>query len=108
VQRMTKRYPTGKAYYKHCLTSKCDKNCSFNPLCEKIAAYEDTGLTPGQIIEMDRLYLEKCKEVNKLKKRKGVKRMPVIPGMPIRFYAWLYKCFGIETTVTAKVAKKMD
>ena len=29
--------------------------------------YEDTGLTPDQIREIDRLYLEKCEEVNRLR-----------------------------------------
>lgn len=29
----------------------------------KLAAYEDTGLTPGQIREIDKLYAEKCKEL---------------------------------------------
>lgn len=31
---------------------------------ERLADYEDTGLTPGQIKELDKLYLEKCIEVN--------------------------------------------
>lgn len=36
-------------------------------LREVLKAYEDTGLTPEQIIEMDRLYAEKCREVAMLK-----------------------------------------
>lgn len=32
-----------------------------------LKAYEDTGLTPEQIREMDRLYTEKCREVAKLR-----------------------------------------
>lgn len=35
----------------------------------KLKDYENTGLTPGQIEEMDRLYEEKCREVTKWKKR---------------------------------------
>ena len=31
--------------------------------CEKLASYEDTGLTPEQIIEIDKLYAEKCREL---------------------------------------------
>lgn len=31
--------------------------------------YEDTGLTPEQIREIDRLYTEKCREVAKLQQR---------------------------------------
>lgn len=33
---------------------------------ERLATYEDTDLTPEQINEMDKLYREKCEEVNKL------------------------------------------
>ena len=30
---------------------------------DRLADYENTGLMPEQIIEMDRLYTEKCREV---------------------------------------------
>lgn len=33
-------------------------------LRERLKAYEDTGFLPEQIIEMDRLYAEKCQEVS--------------------------------------------
>lgn len=32
-------------------------------LRERLKEYEDTGLSPGQIIEMDELYREKCQEL---------------------------------------------
>lgn len=35
----------------------------------KLKDYENTGLTPEQIEEMDRLYEEKCREVTEWKKR---------------------------------------
>lgn len=35
---------------------------------DRLSDYEDTGLTPEQIKEMDMLYLEKCKELAKYKK----------------------------------------
>lgn len=35
----------------------------------RLAAYEDIGLTPEQILEIDKMYLEKCEEVNRLKER---------------------------------------
>ena len=35
---------------------------------EKLVQYEYLGLTPDQIREVDRLYLEKCKEVSELRK----------------------------------------
>lgn len=34
----------------------------------KLKDYEETGLMPEQIVEMDELYAEKCKEVAKLQK----------------------------------------
>ncbi len=36
---------------------------------EKLAQYEDLGLTPEQIREVDRLYAEKCKEVAEYQKK---------------------------------------
>lgn len=36
---------------------------------EKLRPYEDTGLTPEKIQEIDRLYAEKCREVAKLQQR---------------------------------------
>jgi len=42
------------------------KECHIQKCFERLAAYEDTGLEPNQIIEMDKLYLKKCEEVNKL------------------------------------------
>ena len=39
----------------------------------KLKDYEETGLTPQQMAEIDELYAEKCKEVVRLKKAKGVK-----------------------------------
>lgn len=38
-------------------------------LRERLKAYEDTGLSPEQIVEIDSLYAEKCREVAELKGR---------------------------------------
>jgi hypothetical protein len=35
---------------------------------QRLGEYEDTGITPEQIIEIDKLYREKCEEVNELTK----------------------------------------
>lgn len=41
-----------------------------NSMCMKrLAAYEDLGITPEQIQEIDKLYAEKCREVAELKKK---------------------------------------
>lgn len=45
----------------------CDE-CPVQECFEKLAEYEDTGLAPEQIREMDRLYRAKCEEVSKYKK----------------------------------------
>ena len=39
-----------------------------------LSRYMDTGLTPGQIAEIDRLYEEKCHEVTELEKKHGLDR----------------------------------
>lgn len=33
---------------------------------KELLEYKETGLTPQDIKEMDKMYLEKCKQVNKL------------------------------------------
>lgn len=35
---------------------------------QRLAEYEDIGLEPEQIKEIDKLYFEKCKEVNLLRR----------------------------------------
>lgn len=37
-------------------------------LREALKAYEDTGLSPDQMVEMDRLYAEKCREVAEMER----------------------------------------
>ena len=38
-------------------------------LVDALAAYEDTGLTPEQLRQIDRLYAEKCRELAELQQR---------------------------------------
>lgn len=45
----------------------CSK-CAIQKCFERLAEYEEIGLTPEQIREIDKLYAEKCKEVAELKK----------------------------------------
>lgn len=77
MERLTEKNETGEAYYPECF-SKCDgmgasvkcNDCSLtNAVCELLAAYEDTGLTPERMREIDRLYAEKCKELEELKEK---------------------------------------
>lgn len=62
------------AYYKKCFKEPCLGNgCKVEGCeleyegCRLLARYEETGLTPYEIREIDRLYLKKCEEVNRLK-----------------------------------------
>lgn len=45
---------------------------------EKLAKYEDTGLTPEKIYEMDRIHQEKCAEVNRMKAERDRKKAEVM------------------------------
>lgn len=69
MERLTAR--NGEyAYYPNCFQKdKCDgkghsekcNECDFAyRVCEQLAAYEETGLTPEQLKEIDKLYREKC------------------------------------------------
>ena len=60
MQRLTERNKCGDAYYPecydHCMgegaSEKCN-DCEYDKkLCDTLAAYEDTGLTPEQIMEL--------------------------------------------------------
>lgn len=44
------------------------RNCAVQKCFKRLAEYEDIGLTPEQIGEIDKLYAEKCREVEELKK----------------------------------------
>lgn len=45
-------------------------------LVQHLAAYEDTGLDPEQIRELDKLYAEKCKELAKYRWIPVTERLP--------------------------------
>lgn len=75
IKRLTERNKDGEAYFPSCFgESGCGgmggdcSNCDFTAqICERLAAYEDLGVTPERIRAMDSAYLKKCIEVNKLK-----------------------------------------
>ena len=62
MERLTAREESGNAYYPHCFRedtcggvgcSEHDGFCEFSErVCEKLAAYEDTNLSPKQVVEM--------------------------------------------------------
>ena len=77
MNRLTARDErTGNAYYPLCEDGNCTnrKCCGINcelidtDVCETLAAYEETGMTPENIRQMDKLYRQKCEELAKLRK----------------------------------------
>lgn len=75
MDRLTTRGPEGNAYYPKCFEGECFgmesreecEKCQMTfDICERLAAYEDLGLLPEQLREIDKLYQEKCEEVKKL------------------------------------------
>ncbi|MBO5208049.1 MAG: hypothetical protein J6B68_01755 [Lachnospiraceae bacterium] len=74
MERLTERNEKDSAYYyPHCFDTGCKSNCYIcdfdTKVCQKLGEYEDTGLTPEQIIEIDKLYAEKCKELADIKRQ---------------------------------------
>ncbi len=98
MKRLTRRSEgTNHAYFPNCfeecngMCAKCDHETDY---CETLAAYEDTDLTPDQIREMDKLYLEKCEEVNRLKAELAAERqkhrwIPVEERLPDKSGAYI-------------------
>ncbi len=75
MERLTARNEKGGAYYPGCFEEPCCgegckiDNCELaRKQCERLAAYEDLGVTPEQIREIDKLYGEKCRELAEVKK----------------------------------------
>lgn len=50
------------------LTKTYSTELSILNALKELKAYRDTGLTPEKLVEIDRLYAEKCKEVDRLKR----------------------------------------
>lgn len=76
MNRLTARTTNGHAYYPECFKAPCNGDgckkemCDFSiEICSKLADYEDTGLTPEQIRQIDELYAEKCRELSEEKKK---------------------------------------
>ena len=59
MERLTRRSDTGHAYYPRCFEEPCNgngckfKDCLFDErVCERLTAYEDTGLEPAEVSAM--------------------------------------------------------
>ena len=82
MERLTRRSDTGHAYYPRCFEEPCGgdgckiNDCLFdNTICERLAAYEDTGLTPERCAEFARADAEGRYIVMRDAEQEGVARL---------------------------------
>ena len=100
-------WDNGHAYFTECFEEPClgmgcvNEDCDFKFLtCQRLAKYEDIGLTPEQLLEVDKLYAEKCREVAELQRYKWIpveERLPeerdtVLISTDTGTYAGTYFC----------------
>lgn len=52
------------------------KGCAIDKCFNRLGAYEDTGLTPEQVKEMDRLYKAKCEELEEAQQQDNALNLP--------------------------------
>lgn len=67
MERLTRRSDTGHAYYPRCFEEPCNgngckfKDCPFDEtICERLAAYEDTELTPEEVSALVKDWSDLC------------------------------------------------
>ena len=76
MKRLTERSILGLPYFPPCFEEPCNGSGCQNDdcelmveVCERLAEYEETGLAPEQIRQIDELYAEKCRELSEEKKK---------------------------------------
>lgn len=96
MKRLTARGKDGLPYYPECFkrcnglgsSSKCDTCEMSSNVCLRLADYEDLELTPDQLLQIDKLYLEKCQEVNVPQKRIRELKTELEEAEHITPFAW--------------------
>lgn len=66
-REMICRYEECDVSEEYCPHLQEDNCICLQDVISRLAAYEDLGVTPEQIREMDKAYLEKCEEVKRLR-----------------------------------------
>lgn len=64
MERLTEYTSLGEAIPRMDLRKNGHKKC-----LARLAEYEDIGLTPGQLRQVDAMYADRCREIAALKKR---------------------------------------
>lgn len=99
MERLTKRSDAGHAYYPRCFEEPCIgdgckiKECLFdNTICERLAAYEDTGLEPREVSAVVKEWSDlctivgECGGIDRLRERAEADkdgRLVVLPVKPV-------------------------
>lgn len=99
MERLTKRSDAGHAYYPRCFEEPCIgdgckiKDCLFdNTICERLAAYEDTGLEPREVSAVVKEWSDlctivgECGGIDRLRERAEADkdgRLVVLPVKPV-------------------------
>lgn len=97
MERLTAISENGKAYYPYCFredtcdgcgsSEKCDQ-CELSlKVCETLAAYENTGLTPPEIMELKERDTAKKIEINA-----GIPTCPVCGRRIVKCYDFCPDC----------------
>ena len=97
MERLTAISENGKAYYPYCFredtcdgcgsSEKCDQ-CELSlKVCETLAAYENTGLTPEQVMELKERDTAKKIEINA-----GIPTCPVCGRRIVKCYDFCPDC----------------
>lgn len=79
MKRLTERFKNGQVGIAGCGT-KCKydfKYChnrfedcpTIDEIYERLAQYEDIGLTPEQLLQIDKMYADRCREISELERR---------------------------------------
>lgn len=54
---------------KKCKNDECDFCHAQIMAFERLAQYEDIGLTPEQLLQVDKMYADRCREIAELERR---------------------------------------
>jgi len=106
-------WDNGHAYFTECFEEPClgmgciNEDCEFKILaCQRLAEYEDIGLTPEQLLEIDKMYSEKCREVAELRKQQ--RWIPVdeqLPKLDDDGYVYVMVCMDDDFVATTDYAR---
>ena len=116
MKRLTRRSDTGHAYYPRCFEEPCNgngckfKDCLFDErVCERLAAYEDTGLWPAEVSAMAkdwsnlRTIVGDCGGIDRLRELAEADKDERVVVLPCKVGDRLYEVTGRKTISVYRV-----